>query len=155
MRVQHVVLVVLLLALGVVLTAGCMESGSPSTQVAEQQAEQQTEIHLQNEGLEVRIHPTQGKTVSGIITVEFLSVPENAGKLMVMLSPQGMTHTDNPFSEPNVVAQFVEPDVGQVFVNTSAVDNGVYNLAITAAPKEQREGYPWIAVVQTQVLVSN
>ena len=147
--------ILLITLVAVVVISGCVQEGQPQGTQETQQSQPQTEINLENNVLSVKIHPTEGNKISGIVTVTFESVPSEAGKILVMLSPQDMEHTDDPFSEPNVVAQFLEPDTKEAFVDTTKVENGVYNLAVTVSPEVEREGYPWIAVVQTQVLVNN
>ncbi len=153
MEPKQILGILLLAVVGVVVISGCVQEGQPQGTQENQQT--QTEINLENNGLSVRIHPTEGNKISGIVTVTFESVPSGAGKLLVMLSPQNMEHTDDPFNEPNVVAQFLEPDTKEAFIDTRKVENGVYNLGVTVSPEVEREGYPWIAVVQTQVLVNN
>jgi putative hemolysin len=115
-----------------------------------------TEISLENNGLKVLISPVDGKKLKGIVAVKIESVPSGSSELLVMLSQQGITIND-PFNTPNVITQLAEPTATEILLDTSKVENGVYNIAVTAKKPEdiKDEKMPWLAVVQTQVAVEN
>ena len=115
----------------------------------------ETEMVLKgNKGLNVVVSPTLDETVKGIIEVSVNSIPSEGTKIWAMLTPQGMGQVEDPFKEPNVIIQIVDARAGQsVFLDTTKVKNGVYNLGImtTVNPK----GGPWTDVVQTQLIIEN
>ena len=117
-----------------------------------------TQIELENKGLEVIVSPTEGKKVKGVITVEIKKFPLGSAKLVVMLSPQGIGEISDPFNTPNVIMQYAEAAVTAILIDTKSVENGVYNLAVMGSRKAelaQNDTSPWVAVVQTQVVVEN
>jgi len=165
MKTINVILLCLVLA--VILVSGCAQKGgsvpletggSAGTSGNGAGGVPETQIELKNGGLDVIVSPAEGKKLKGVITVKINSIPENTGQIMVMLTPQNMPQTDNPFAEPNVIIQVAEPSDNEVLIDTTGVENGVYNLGITAEKPEALKGEgesPWLAVVQTQVIVGN
>lgn len=117
-----------------------------------------TQIELENKGLEVIVSPTEGKKVKDIISVEIKKVPLGSAKLVVMLSPQGIGEISDPFNTPNVIMQYAETTETEILIDTKSVENGIYSLAVMGSRKAelaQNDTSPWVAVVQTQVVVEN
>ena len=117
-----------------------------------------TQIELENKGLEVVVSPTEGKKVSGVVTIGIKKVPQGSAKLVVMLSPQGIGEISDPFNTPNVIMQYAEATEAEVLIDTKKVENGVYDLAVMGSRRAeltQNDTSPWVAVVQTQVIVEN
>ncbi len=117
-----------------------------------------TQIELENKGLEAIVSPTEGKKVKDIISVEIKKVPLGSAKLVVMLSPQGIGEISDPFNTPNVIMQYAETTETEILIDTKSVENGIYSLAVMGSRKPeltQNDSSPWVAVVQTQVVVEN
>ena len=168
MKLNRIAAGALIIAIiGLIIIGGCSQEQSPAetTPAPTQQPsatntptpteQPQTEIELENDGLKSKISPTEGKKVSGVITVSVNNFPSETAKLLVMISPQGLQgDLDN---NPNVMMEWIgQPTAGQeILLDTTKVENGVYNLGVCAAPEEAPENYPWIAVVQTQLIVEN
>ncbi len=117
-----------------------------------------TQIELENNGLAVIVSPTEGKKVKDVINVEIKKVPLGSAKLVVMLAPQGIGEILDPFNTPNVIMQYAEITETDVLIDTKGVENGIYGLAVMGAKKKelaQNDTSPWVAVVQTQVIVEN
>lgn len=117
-----------------------------------------TQIELENKGLEVIVFPTEGKKVKDIISIEIKKVPLGSAKLVVMLSPQGIGEISDPFNTPNVIMQYAETTETEILIDTKSVENGIYSLAVMGSRKAeltQNDTSPWVAVVQTQVVVEN
>ena len=117
-----------------------------------------TQIELENKGLEIVVSPTEGKKVSGVVTIGIKKVPQGSAKLVVMLSPQGIGEISDPFNTPNVIMQYAEATEAEVLIDTKKVENGVYDLAVMGSRRAeltQNDTSPWVAVVQTQVIVEN
>ena len=54
--------------------------------------------------------------------------------------------------------QYAEAAVTAILIETKSVENCVYNLAVMGSRKAelaQNDTSPWVAVVQTQVVVEN
>jgi len=113
------------------------------------------EIELENNGLKVKIYPTEGKKIKGIITVKFESIPDGTTKSLVSVAPQGF-HGDL-YSNPNVIVEWIdEPTAGkEVLLDTSKLEGGVYGIGVTTTYEGAPEDNPWSAVVQTQVIVES
>ena len=133
----------------------CSAETNYACQSYEETTNCKTEIVLKgNKGFVVVVSPTLDETVKGVIKVSVNSIPSEGTKIWAMLSPQGMGQVEDPFKEPNVIIQIVDARAGQsVFLDTTKVKNGVYNLGImtTVNPK----GGPWTDVVQTQLIIEN
>ncbi|RLJ03578.1 MAG: hypothetical protein DRP11_00320 [Candidatus Aenigmatarchaeota archaeon] len=159
MKPEYVGIGILVLAvIGIVFISGCVQqSGQESQQATQNQEIQQpkTEINLENNGLKVKISPTEDKKVSGVITVTLQSIPSETTKILVSMAPQGFK--GDLYSDPNVIIQWVEsPSVGQeILLDTTKVENGVYGIGVSATYEGAPESSPWIALVQTQVNVQN
>ncbi|RLG20890.1 hypothetical protein DRN74_04075 [Candidatus Micrarchaeota archaeon] len=146
--------VLLLTIVGIVFISGCVQQGGETTQNQEMQ-QTKTEINLEDNGLKVKISPTEGKKISGIVTVTLESIPSEATKILVSLAPQGFN--GDPYSNPNVIIQWVDnPSNGQeILLDTTKVENGVYGIGVSATYEGAPESSPWMALVQTQVIVEN
>jgi len=146
--------VLLLTIVGIVFISGCVQQGGETTQNQEMQ-QTKTEINLEDNGLKVKISPTEGKKISGIVTVTLESIPSEATKILLSLAPQGFN--GDPYSNPNVIIQWVDnPSNGQeILLDTTKVENGVYGIGVSATYEGAPESSPWMALVQTQVIVEN
>lgn len=144
---------ILVLVLGVVFLSGCVQQAAQENQ--QTQAQPKTEINLENNGLKVKISPTENKKISGVITVTLQNIPSNATKILVSMAPQGFK--GDLYSSPNVIIQWIEnPSAGQeILLDTTKVQNGVYGIGIAATYEGAPEQSPWVALVQTQVNVQN
>ena len=146
-----------LVVVAVVLTSGCAQQSIEKIQPMQSQGEEQTktEINLENKGLKVRISPTEDKKVSGVVTVTLQSIPSETTKILVSMVPQGFK--GDLYNSPNVILQWVDdPFVGQeILLDTTKLENGVYGVGISATYEGAPEESPWIALVQTQVIVQN
>lgn len=133
----------------------CSAETDYSCQSYEETANCKTEQILKgNKGLDVVVSPTLDETVKKIIKVSVNSIPSEGAKIWVMLSPQGISQVEDPFNEPNVVLQIVDAKAGQsVFLDTTKVENGVYNIGIMTTVNPS--GGPWTDIVQTQLIVEN
>ena len=132
----------------VLMLSGCVSSQQTSTR---------TELEIVDKGLEVIISPTNNTKVGGIISVDIKSVPDNAKKILVMLSPYNFVQTDSsktPFEYPDVAGSFLEGNVQEYLIDTTTVSNGLYNLAVMVQGEQVSET-PWIAGGQVQVIVEN
>ncbi|MFH1249332.1 MAG: hypothetical protein V1660_04235 [archaeon] len=120
--------------------------------------EPKREINLEDNDLIVKILPTEDRKINGTTTVMILSFPPDSGRIMVMLSPQSPQESSNPFEESNTLIELVEPSITPVFLDTLKVKNGMYTLAVNSAKKSNinpKDTSPWIATVQTEVIVQN
>ncbi len=144
----------MLTIVGIVFISGCVQQGGETTQNQEMQ-QTKTEINLEDNGLKVKISPTEGKKISGIVTVTLESIPSEATKILLSLAPQGFN--GDPYSNPNVIIQWVDnPSNGQeILLDTTKVENGVYGIGVSATYEGAPESSPWMALVQTQVIVEN
>ncbi|HEC75652.1 MAG TPA: hypothetical protein ENI33_00125 [Thermoplasmatales archaeon] len=138
---------VLALIIGNVFISGCLQE--------EQEKQSKTEINLENNGLKVKISPTNDSKVSGVITVTLEGIPSEATKILVSMSPQGFQ--GDLYNDSNVIIQWIDnPSAGQeILLDTTKVENGVYNIGAAATYEGAPESSPWIALVQTQVNVQN
>ena len=159
MKPGHVGIGILVLAIiGIILISGCVQQDGQGTYQERQDQEIQQpkrEITLENNGLKVKISPTEDKKVSGVITVTLQNIPTKTTKILVSLAPQGFK--GDLYSDPNVIIQWVEePSIGQeILLDTTKVENGVYGIGVSATYEGAPESSPWIALVQTQVNVQN
>ena len=156
MRKNILIPAVLLLLL--VFVSGCVQESEQGEQQAVQTQEAQqpkTEINLENNGLKVRISPTEDSKVSGTITVTLQSIPSKTTEILVSMAPQGFK--GDLYNDPNVIIQWIEnPSVGQeILLDTTKVENGVYGIGVAATYEGAPEASPWIALVQAQVNVEN
>jgi len=144
--------------LGVIFISGCIQQSEQGGQQIPQNQEIQqpkTEINLENNGLKVKISPTEDKKVSGVITVTLENIPSKTTKILVSLAPQGFK--GDLYNDPNVIIQWIDqPSIGQeILLDTTKVENGVYGMGVSATYDGAPESSPWIALVQTQVNVQN
>ena len=144
--------------LGVIFISGCIQQSEHGGQQIPQNQEIQqpkTEINLENNGLKVKISPTEDKKVSGVITVTLENIPSKTTKILVSLAPQGFK--GDLYNDPNVIIQWIDqPSIGQeILLDTTKVENGVYGMGVSATYDGAPESSPWIALVQTQVNVQN
>lgn len=159
MKLGHVGIGILVLTIiGIVFISGCVQEAGQGTHQATQNPRIQqpkTEINLENNGLKVKISPTEDKKVSGIITVTLQNIPSKTTKILVSMAPQGFK--GDLYNDPNVIIQWVEePSIGQeILLDTTKVENGVYGIGVAATYEGAPESSPWIALVQTQVNVQN
>ena len=144
--------------IGVIFISGCIQQSEQGGQQIPQNQEIQqpkTKINLENNGLKVKISPTEDKKVSGVITVTLENIPSKTTKILVSLAPQGFK--GDLYNDPNVIIQWIDqPSIGQeILLDTTKVENGVYGIGVSATYKGAPESNPWIALVQTQVNVQN
>jgi len=150
--------VLVLAVIGTLFISGCIQqSGQETYQVTQNQKiqEPKTEINLENNGLKVKISPTEDKKVSGVVTVTLQNIPSETTKMLVSMTPQGFK--GDLYNDPNVIIQWIEnPSAGQeILLDTTKVENGVYGIGVAATYEGAPESSPWIALVQTQVNVQN
>jgi len=147
--------VLALVIVGIVFIGGCSQRSEQAAQTTQESQQPKTEITLENNGLRVRIAPTEDKKVSGVITVTLQSVPSGATKVLISLAPQGFS--GDPYNASNVIIQWVEnPSDGQeILLDTTKVENGVYGIGVSATYEGAPESNPWMALVQTQLNVQN
>ena len=159
MMISKYVFGILALAIiGVIFISGCIQQSEQGGQQIPQNQEIQqpkTEINLENNGLKVKISPTEDKKVSGVITVTLEDIPGKTTKILVSLVPQGFK--GDLYNDPNVIIQWIDqPSIGQeILLDTTKVENGVYGIGVSATYDGAPESSPWIALVQTQVNVQN
>jgi len=147
----------LVIILVIFISLGIKQSGQETQQVTQNQEMQQpkTEINLENNGLKVKISPTDNKNVNGVVIVTLRSIPSKATKILVSMAPQGFK--GDLYNDPNVIIQWINnPSIGQeILLDTTKVENGVYGIGVSATYEGAPESSPWIALVQTQVNVQN
>jgi hypothetical protein len=119
-----------------------------------------TEIQLEGrKGMQATISPTLDETVKGIIKVEASSVPEGTEMLIVILNPISVQLGPNMAEEDlaKIVRQRDQnsADGWGLFIDTTAVDNSVYNLLIASTYEGAPAENPWLDYTQTQVIVKN
>ena len=151
-------IIFILLVLGIILVASCQREDIKPFEEKPAPDVVKTQIELENKGLEVVVSPTEGKKISGVVTIGIKKVPLGSAKLVVMLSPQGIGEISDPFNTPNVIMQYAETTEAEVLIDTKKVENGVYDLAVMGSRRAeltQNDTSPWVAVVQTQVIVEN
>jgi hypothetical protein len=121
------------------------------------QLESQTELVLESAGLKAIVAPTNYKNVMGIIHVKIDKIPIDAERITVMLYPQAMQPDSDPYTEKNVIYELVDAKTDEIFLDTEKVENGVYNIAVSAAKESPQPGSEknWIDSVRTQVIVEN
>jgi len=159
MKAKHVSFGILtLLIIGIVFISGCTQQNEQGPYQATQKQELQqpkTEINLENNGLKVKISPTEDKKVSGVVTVTLQNIPSETTKILVSMTPQGFK--GDLYNDPNVIIQWVDnPSIGQeILLDTTKLENGVYGIGVSATYEGAPESSPWIALVQTQVNVQN
>ena len=144
--------------IGIIFISGCVQqSEQRGQQIPQNQEIQQpkTEINLENNGLKVKISPTEDKKVSGVITVTLENIPSKTTKILVSLAPQGFK--GDLYNDPNVIIQWIDqPSIGQeILLDTTKIENGVYGIGVAATYDGAPESSPWIALVRTQVNVQN
>ena len=156
-----------LIVVGVTLTSGCImrlpfmaswTTPQPQPQKPPLQQPPATEINIESNGLSVKISPTEGNNVTGVLTLRLVSLPSRTDRVLVVLIQQGYTGpTENsPLTRQGLVEWPPQPAAGQeVLLDTSKVENGVYNLNVAAGSAEASSSTPWLAVVSMQVLVDN
>lgn len=127
----------------VVLASGCIQAPP-----------EYTEINLEDQGLSVRIAPTIENKVSGLISLYLKNVPEDTVGLVMIMSPKEMDPQTNLTEEPNVIMEFMLPDVDELIIDTTDVENGLYDLGVVAGA-EGAEMDTWIASVSTELIVEN
>ena len=130
----------------------------PQPQNLTRQQPPAAEINLENNGLSVNIAPTLGNKVKGILTVKLNSVPSKADNVLVSFVQQGYSGPMENLtaSRKGLLEWLMEPKAGaEVFLDTSKVENGVYGFGIAVGYEGAPENNPWLALVQTQVLVDN
>ncbi len=147
----------LVIILVIFISLGTHESGQETQQVTQNQEMQhpKKEINLENNGLKVKISPTDNKNVNGVVIVTLRSIPSKATKILVSMAPQGFK--GDLYNDPNVIIQWINnPSIGQeILLDTTKVENGVYGIGVSATYEGAPESSPWIALVQTQVNVQN
>ena len=141
-------ILIAIVILGTAFMNGCFEKG-------QEEHVAKTEINLSNNGLEVKIFPTNETKVNGVITVELEKIPSKATKILVSMVPQGFS--GDLYNNSNVIIQWINnPYEGQqILLDTTKVENGVYGIGVSATYEGAPESSPWIALVQTQVNVEN
>ena len=160
MKLKYPVLgILLLLVVPVALISGCTQQMNPQgTQQLQTTQEKQTEISLENNGLKIRIVPTEGKKIGGVVIIRLEGLPSKADKLLVSMVPQGFHGSgEELYNNSNVIIEWKDkPFVGQeILIDTEKVQNGVYNIGVSTSYEGAPESSPWSAVVQTQVIVEN
>jgi len=141
-------ILIVIVILGIAFMNGCFEK-------EQEEHVAKTEINLSNNGLEVKIFPTNETKVNGVITVELEKIPSKATKILVSMVPQGFS--GDLYNNSNVIIQWINnPYEGQqILLDTTKVENGVYGIGVSATYEGAPESSPWIALVQTQVNVEN
>lgn len=158
MKSKYVFGILALAIIGAIFISGCVQQSEQEGQQIPQNQEirqPKTEINLENNGLKVKISPTEDKKVSGIITVTLEDIPGKTTKILVSLAPQGFK--GDLYNDPNVIIQWIDqPSIGQeILLDTTKVENGVYGIGVSATYDGAPESSPWIALVRTQVNVQN
>jgi len=155
-----------LIVIGVTLTSGCIMLPFMASWTKTQPQSHQnltphppaTEINTENNGLSVKISPTEDNTVAGIVTVRLVSLPSQTDSILVVLIQQGYSGPteSSPLTRQGLVERLLKPAAGQeVLLDTSKVETGVYNLNVAAGLAEAPSDNPWLAVVSVQVVVNN
>ena len=124
-------------------------TGCSSRPVQQQVDDEITEIVLDDNGLGVKISPTADNKIKGSIDIDIIDVPDGTNRITVILSPKVLKN-----SSKNIVAKFLSPDPQQFVLDTTQVEDGDYNLAITAREGVSGKGF-LLAVAQTGVIVDN
>jgi len=159
MEIKYIGVGILTLAIiGTIFISGCVQQSEQGKQQVIQNQEIQrpkTEINLENNGLKVKISPTEDKKVSGVITVTLQKIPSKTTKILVSMAPQGFK--GGLYNDPNVIIQWIDnPSIGQeILLDTTKLENGVYGIGVSATYEGAPESSPWISLVQTQVNVQN
>lgn len=149
------------LIMSVVFFSGCIQQqagyevhGQKDGQIKENEFKS-TEINLRSNGLEVVLGPSKGKKISGVIKLTLMNMPPNTTKILISLSPQGLV--GNATNSTNVILQWIEePSVGkEILLNTTKLENGIYNIAVSSAYEGAPKDSPWSAIAQEQIIVEN
>jgi hypothetical protein len=135
----------------------CGEDTNFQCQSYTEESQCKTQISLTgSKGLNTIVSPTVDESVKGIIKLDITSIPSGVSKIWVMMGPQGRQPQpgEDPFKMPNTIMQIEDAVSGKViFLDTTKVENGVYNLGVMATSNPN--GAPWTDIVQTQLIVKN
>ena len=117
-----------------------------------------TSLTLNNNDLNVIISPTLDVYVNGIIKFEATSLPDDTTKIYFMMYPQNEPINMSAGLTINQVFAIDNADtiIGWTkYVDTTGMKNGVYNVAVMSSYEGAPESNPWLAIVQTQLLLNN
>ncbi len=119
----------------------------------------QTSIALSDKDIEVTISPTLDETVNGIVKVEAARVPPKTTIVKFILLPADLSLGADMNEEQVAKLLIVEdqnPDDGwKAFIDTTKKENGLYSLFVGPTYEGAPDSNPWLAHVQTQVVVKN
>lgn len=149
MKYIYVIAIVL-----IALLSACSSSVTPGTSNTGSHGASTTTISLSDNDLSVSLSPVSDKdTISGLPSVTFTSIPEGAAQILLILKPKNMPAADNPFTAPNVIAKFLEPNTHSATLETLSVENGEYELSVGISSSDGASG--WLGEVKTDVVVKN
>lgn len=156
MKNQTLMLVALVLV-SVVAVSGCTQGPSESTSNQNQaSSEPKTQMELSNNGFSATLFPTVDSNVKGVVTLRINSVPSNAVEVWLMVFQQGQLNAEDPFKSNNTVIQTTQAVAGKdMLVDTTRLENGVYNFNVMTKPADATDSNPWSSVVMSQIQVDN
>ena len=110
-------------------------------------------------GLKATVSPTMGNTVSGIIEIEANTVPDGTELVQFFFYPQDIQLGSDMSSEDMQRVMTHHDTSGEdgwaVLIDTSVVENGVYNVLVGASDGKATEQNPWTSYALKQVIVEN
>jgi len=148
MKYVYIVMIILLIAL-----TACSQTSNGSNGYSPDGSDAITTQTFQDGELLLSVGPISGNSVSGNLVVEISSVPQNTNQILIFLKPKNMPATDNPFTAPNTIVQFLEPLSSTITLDTQSVANGEYELTVGASP--QSGGSGWLGEIKVDFTISN
>ena len=138
----------------IALLTACSSSVAPGPSTGGSQDITSTTISLSDNDLSISLSPVSDKnTISGLPSVTFTSIPEGAAQILLILKPKNMPAADNPFTAPNVIAKFLEPNTRSATLETLSIENGEYELSVGISSADGTSG--WLGEVKTDLIVNN
>ena len=148
MKYIYIVMIILLIAL-----TACSQTTNGSNSYSPDGSDVITTQTFQDGELLLSVGPIAGSSASGNLVVEISSVPQNTNQVLIFLKPKNMPATDNPFTAPNTIVQFLEPLSSTITLDTQSVANGEYELTVGASP--QSGGSGWLGEIKVDFTISN
>ncbi len=121
-------------------------------------AECETSITITSEDLTVVISPSLDSKVKGTIKIEATNIPSQTTKIYFMMNPQNEPINVSEGLKDNQVFTIDDatPSKGwSKYIDTTAMSNGVYEIAVLPTYEGAPSNSPWLAIAKTQVVISN
>ena len=113
------------------------------------------EIILKGSSLEGVVSPTSDEVVNGIIKTEVTKVPADTTGVVFVLAPQGTIRPGMEEENAIIIIDAQEEDGWKALMDTTKVDNGLYDIFIAAMYEDAPEDNPWRSYAFAQVIVEN